>query len=172
MEQAKSLAIKKEKIFVLIRFAVLLAIAIIAPFFGQQAITGSIVNATLFIATALFGVQAGILIGLIPASAALFVGLLPLALAPMIPFIITANIILVIVFGRLKEKNYWLAVVTASLLKFVFLFSVGSIIVNLFLKGEVAPKAAMMMSWPQLFTALSGGIIAYLFLKSVKKKIF
>jgi len=37
------------------------------------------------------------------------------------------------------------------------------------LKKEVAVKVATMMSWPQLLTALVGGLLAYLFLKSIRK---
>ncbi len=169
MNQIAVLSINKEKLLILIKFIVLMALATLAPLFQEQAVTGSIVNATLFISTALLGIKAGILIGLIPSLIALSVGILPLVLAPIIPFIMLGNGILVTVFSYFKEKNYWLAVVGASLLKFIFLFSVSSIIINFFLKGEIASKAAIMMSWPQFFTALSGGLIAFLFLKSIKK---
>jgi thiamine transporter ThiT len=169
MEKTKTLAINKEKISFLAQFGVLLAISLVAPFIGQQAITGSIVNATLFISTALLGIEAGILIGLIPSVISLSVGLLPAALAPMIPFIILGNAMLVIVFGYLKEKNYWLGVASASFLKFLFLFNSSSIVINLLLKKEIAGQVALMMSWPQLFTALSGGLITYFALKLCKK---
>jgi len=42
-------------------------------------------------------------------------------------------------------------------------------VMNLILKKELALKVSTMMSWPQLLTALLGGLIAYLFLKSTKK---
>ena len=169
MEKIKTLAINRERTLVLAQFGILLSIALIAPFIGQQAITGAIVNATLFISTALLGIEAGVLIGLIPSAISLSVGLLPAALAPMVPFIILGNAILAVVFGYLKEKNYWLAIFSASLLKFLFLFNASSMVINLLLKKEVAGQVALMMSWPQLFTALSGGLIAYLFLRLCKK---
>jgi len=169
MEKIKILAINKEKISVLTQFGILLAITLAAPFMGQQAITGSVVNATLFISTAFLGIEAGILIGLIPSVISLFVGLLPIALAPMIPFIIIGNAILVVVFKNFKEKNYWLGIISASVLKFLFLFGTSSIAVNFIFKKEIAYKFAAMMSWPQLFTALCGGLIAYVFLKTCKK---
>lgn len=169
MEKIKTLAINKEKTLVLAQFGILLGVALVAPLIGQQAITGVIVNATLFISTALLGVEAGILIGLIPSVISLSVGLLPAALAPMVPFIILGNAILAVVFSYFKEKNYWLGIFSASLLKFLFLFNASSVVINLLLKKEVAGQVALMMSWPQIFTALSGGLIAYLFLKSCKK---
>ncbi len=169
MSRVKILTIKGEKIFVLTQFAVLVGIATIAPLSHQQAITGPIVNATLFVSVMLLGVQSGILVGLIPSLIALSVGLLPPVLAPMVPFIMTGNTILVITFNYLKEKNYWLGVVAASILKFIFLFSTSSIMIDLILKKEIASRVAMMMSWPQLLTALTGGLIAYMFLKGIKK---
>jgi hypothetical protein len=169
MKQANILTIDKEKILFFIQFALLASIATLAPLFGQQAITGSIVNANLFVSTALLGVQAGILIGLLPSLVALSIGLLPPVLAPMIPFIMVGNTILVIIFNYLKETNYWLGVITASALKFIFLFSTSSIVIELFLKKEIAKKIATMMSWPQLLTALAGSLIAYTFLKGIKK---
>ena len=169
MNQVKNLAINRKKVFVLTQFAVLVGVATIASLFRQQAITGPIVNATLFISTVFLGAQVGILVGLIPSLIALFAGLLSPVLAPMIPFIMAGNTIAVITFNYFKERNYWLGVVTASVLKFIFLFITSSIVINLFLKKEIASKVAMMMSWPQLLTALAGGLIAYLFLKGIKK---
>lgn len=166
----KILAIDKGKIIFLTQFVLLVGMATIAPLFKQQAITGPVVNATLFVSTALLGVQAGVLMGLIPSLIALSVGLLPPVLAPTVPFIMAGNTILVMVFGLLKEKNYWMGIITASLLKFIFLFSTSSIVINLLLKKEAASKAAAMLSWPQLFTALLGGLLAYLFLKGVRKQ--
>jgi len=151
------------------QFISLVGVAVIVPLFHQQAITGPVVNATLFISVTLLGVQNAILVGLIPSLVALSTGLLPPVLAPMIPFIMVGNTILIIVFGYLKEKNFWLGIVTASVLKFLFLFSTSSIVINLLLKKEIATKVATMMSWPQLLTALVGGIIAFMFLKSIKK---
>jgi len=169
MNQVKILAIKREKVFALTQFAALAGVATIAPLFHQQAITGPVVNATLFISVALLDIQSAILVGLVPSLIALSVGLLPPVLAPMIPFIMVGNTILIITFNYLKEKNYWLGVVAASALKFVFLFSASSVVIDLLLKKGIASKVAIMMSWPQLFTALAGGLIAYMLLKGVKK---
>lgn len=169
MQEVKAQVIKKEKVFALTTFVVLVGVATLAPLIKQQAITGSIVNATLLISTVLLGIPGAILVGLFPSLIALSVGLLPPVLAPMIPFIMAGNAILVVTFGYLRKKNYWLGIISASILKFLFLFGTSFIVVNLILKKEIASKVAQMMSWPQLATALAGGFIAYLFLKSIKK---
>jgi hypothetical protein len=168
MNNTKILAINREKIIVLSEFAVLIGVATIAPLLGQQAISGPIVNATLFISTMFLGIRAGILIGLLPSIIALSAGLLPLALTPMIPFIMIGNVILVLSFDFLKNKNYWLRVITASALKFIFLFSTSSIVINLILKTEIANRVAVIMSWPQFLTAIAGGTIAYFLFRPEK----
>jgi len=139
----------------------LLSVAVIVPLFHQQMITGPVVNATLFVATAVLGVSGGILVGLIPGVIALSVGLLPPVLAPMIPFIMISNTILVLTFHFLKDKNYWWGIIMASVLKFVFLYGTSSVVISLLLKKEVAEQVSLMMSWPQLLTALAGGCLAY-----------
>jgi hypothetical protein len=154
-----AVAIKKEALLTLI---VLIGLAVAAPiFFKQQLITGTIVNATLIIGASLLGARDGLLIGLIPSSVALATGLLSPALAPMIPFIIVGNAVLVIAFSYLKNVNFWLGLVVGALLKFVFLCGMSSIIVGLLINKQLAPTVAQMMNWPQLATAIAGGIVAF-----------
>lgn len=169
MQQTKALSIKKESVLTLARFTLLMGIALFVPLFHNQAVTGPIVNAVLFISAISLGIEGAVLIALVPSLVALSAGLLPPVMAPVVPFIMMSNIILVVFFIYLKEKNYWLAIVLASVLKFVFLFSASGIVIDLLIKKEIAAKVAVMMSWPQLFTALAGGLIAYLFLKCQRK---
>jgi hypothetical protein len=167
MENMKTLVLKREKMFAVTQFAVLIGIAVIAPFFQNQFITGSIVNATLFVSTVLLGAKAGIMVGLIPSLIALSVGTLPTPLAPMIPYIMTGNAILVIVFS-LFIKKYGMAIFLSGTLKFVFLYAASLIVVGLLPNNELAQSVAFMMSWPQLITAFVGGALAYSFLKLQK----
>jgi len=167
--QAKILALSKTKILSLIYFTGLLAVSLVAPLFHFQPITGPIVNACLFIAVSILGVQAGIMLGLLPSLIALSVGTLPAPLAPMVPFIMASNAIMVVVFSYLKNKNFAVGIITASLLKFLFLFSTSYVVVNLITQKSIAQKATQMMSWPQLITALLGGLIAFLIFKTTKK---
>lgn len=146
----------------------LVGIASVAPLFHQQMITGPVVNATLFLAAIILGAKRGIFVGLIPSVIALSVGTLPPVLAPAVPYIMISNAILIAVFSLLRNKNYWLAVVAASFLKFIFLFSTSSIVISLLMKKELAGSVATMMSWPQLITALAGGFLAWMFLKKTQ----
>lgn len=161
----KILALKKTKVTSLAFFTALLAVSIIAPLFHFQPITGPIVNACLFISVSVLGFQAGLMLGLLPSLVALSFGTLPLALAPMIPFIMASNAILVVVFNYFKNHNFTIGVVSGSILKFLFLFSSSYGVVHLIAQKPIAQKVAQMMSWPQLITALLGGAMAFIFLK-------
>ncbi len=179
----KVLILDKTKITSLVYFTALLGISIIAPLFHFQPITGPIVNACLFIATAILGVQAGIMLGLLPSLVALSVGTLPTPLSPMVPFIMVSNAIMVVAFAYFAEGTEFLrrpskelgsfqspfrllaGIISASVLKFLFLFSTSYIVVHLIAQKPIAKTAATMMSWPQLTTALLGGLIAFAFLK-------
>jgi hypothetical protein len=169
MNNEQVLTMNRGNIIASTKFIALIGIATIVPLFHQQMITGPIVNATLFVATIILGTQMGILVGLIPSVIALSVGTLPAPLAPMVPYIMISNAILILTFGYLKNKNYWLAIIAASFLKFLFLFSTSSVVIGLLMKKELTESVAIMMSWPQLLTALAGGFLASLFFGYYKK---
>ena len=159
-------ALKKEALLVL---ALLIGAAIVAPLlFKQQLIAGTIVNATLIIGVSLLGARDGLIIGLIPSSFALATGLLPPVLAPMVPFIILGNAILVLTFAYLSKFNYWVGVLVGGVLKFAFLYGFSSVVIGLLINKQVASSVAQMMSWPQLVTAIAGGIVAFGVIKMVK----
>jgi len=163
MERIKVISLVKTNIWVKSAiFIVFLVISLLAPFLKQQFITGPIVNAILFLSTAILGIGAGVLIGFLPSMVSAFTGLLPLPLLPMIPYIIMGNAVLVLIFGALKKKSFGLGVILAGFVKFLLLYSISSLFLSL-------PKPIIaMMAWPQLITALMGGIIAYFLLKFLK----
>lgn len=140
-------------------FTTLLAIAVAAPLTGNQLFTGTLVNAALFLATAWLGLPAALLLGVLPSVISFATGLLPALILPMVPFIIFSNWLLVATFAKFSKRRM-LAVVAASLLKFTFLWLAGAYLVPLWLGAPLSRQLLTMMSWPQLLTALSGGILA------------
>jgi hypothetical protein len=150
-----------------VTFALLVAIATVAPLFSNQFITGPIVNATLIVATVLLGTSNGVLVGLFPSTIALGIGLLNPVLAPLVPFIIAANAIFVVVFHALRGRNYWLAVAVGAVLKAALLFGASFIVANMITSPAIAANLAQMMSWPQLVTAFAGGVLAFAYLRIV-----
>jgi hypothetical protein len=150
------------------QLSVCVAIAVAAPYFSIQLITGSIVIALLFVSVAVFGLETAFLLCLIPSLISLYTGLLPLAIAPMIPFIMTGNALLIIVFTKLKSRGFWYGALPAAFVKYIFIYSVGMLLANSILHG-IAKNVLLMISWPQLATAIAGTCIAFLFLKLIKK---
>lgn len=169
LDQDELLADSKSLAFSIVQFIALLSVAIFAPAINIQMITGTLVNATLFISVALLGVPAAILIGIIPSVISSVTGLLPAAILPMVPFIIFSNAIMILIFSGLHKKSYWKGVVAASFVKFAFLSVASSFVIGYFVSEKVAAKIALMMSYPQLLTALSGGVLAYVVLGVMKK---
>ena len=169
LEREGLLADSKSKVVSIVQFIALLSAAIFAPAINIQAVTGTLVNATLFISAVLLGVPAAILIGIIPSAVSSATGLLSAAILPMIPFIIFSNAILILIFSALRKKSYWKGIVAASFVKFAFLSIVSSFVIGYFVSEKVASKLAVMMSYPQLLTALSGGVLAYVVLGAIGK---
>ena len=168
--KTKIFALNKANTNYLTKFIILLGVAIGAPLIGfhSQWITGPIVNTVLILSIFLLDTKSAILIAILPSTIALGTGLLPAVLAPMIPFIILSNIILILTIDRLKE-DYWTSLVLGSGLKYLFLFLTSGVVINLLLNSKVAPAVLNVMSWPQFFTAIIGGILAFCILKILKK---
>lgn len=150
-------------------FLGLLALGIAIPQLGlPQAVTGPLVNALLLVTVETAGVGAAALVGLTTPLNALGGGVLPLPLMVMIPFIGIGNAILSTVYGALKAKNRWLALAAGALLKFAWLYGVTAWLAARPLQVTVGGAAqavslpaslVSMMQWPQLATALAGGLI-------------
>ena len=168
-EKTKEVAIEREKTMALVKLLVLIGLASLAPIisFHNQFISGPIVNAILFIAVYMVGFNRAVLVGLVPSLFALLTGLLPFVLGPIIPFIMLGNILLMYVFDKLKYKNYWLAMVSASIAKFILLWASGWIVIDFLIKKELAGAVMNIVGYYQLITALLGGILAWLFLRFV-----
>ncbi|HQB84978.1 MAG: hypothetical protein BWY34_00085 [Parcubacteria group bacterium ADurb.Bin247] len=150
------IAIAKTNIHYLTLF---FAVVLFAPLIGNQLITGTIVNATLFVAVATIGLRAGFVLSIIPSIIAVVTGLLPIILAPIIPYIIVSNIILVVVFDKIKNKVF--GILLASLSKFTFLFIISHFVVTFLVKSDLL---SIMFGWTQLLTAIMGGCLAYIIL--------
>lgn len=163
--QAQSIPLFKIAVFALF----FVVIAVVPMYLHTQWFTGPLVNAILIMTVLLVGPTEAILLGMIPSSVALSSGLLPLPLAPMVPFIIMGNAVFVAIFAYTQQTNYWLALVLASCIKFAFLSLAVSMVMSNMLADTLVQNLAIMMSWPQLVTALVGGVVAFGILKTVEK---
>ncbi len=150
------------------RTGILLALALVFQMGGfPQPVTGPAVNAILFLAAMLIGPVGGAIIGAFTPIMAFLRGILPPPLAPVIPFIVIGNGMLVIVYVYLSrilrvgpDKTFvlrrFIALGAAALVKFFILAGAVTFLV------EVPAPIAQMMTLPQLYTALAGGFIALL----------
>ncbi|MDI6778377.1 MAG: hypothetical protein QMD77_04250 [Patescibacteria group bacterium] len=155
--------------------AAVLLPALLAHTPHNQWITGTIVNAILFLAVWRVGIANTVLVAILPSSVALSRGLLPAPMAVLIPYIILSNILLISVFYftsrtwklsfqvETKFPSLLFAMFSASIAKFLFLFAITSYFV------KVATPLLVMMHWPQFFTALAGGLIALGIVELFKK---
>ncbi len=147
----------------------LIALGIAIPQMGlSQAVTGPLVNALLLVTVETAGIGAAVLVGLTTPLNALAGGVLPLPLMVMLPFIGIGNAVLSTVYGAFKGKNRLLALAAGATLKFAWLYGVTAWLAAHPLQVTVggATQAVQlpaslvsMMQWPQLATALAGGLI-------------
>ena len=155
----------------LAKIGLLLSLALLIPAFGlPQPVTGPLVNALLILAVESTGIGAAMLAGMITPLNALLHGVLPLPLMVMIPFIALSNAVLVGLYGALRRTNYWLALGVAAVAKFGLLYAAVTWLLVRPLSISMGGTATAMtlpaaianaMQWPQLATALAGGVIAY-----------
>ncbi len=137
----------------------LLLICLAPALIHQQFVTGPIVNAALLVCAIIVGGPEAAVLGIIPSAIAVVRGTLPAILVPVVPFIAASNLLLVFAFASLYRFSAWGAMLVAALLKFGFLCLVSAFVVPS-LVPQAAPVATLMLSWPQLVTALAGGLIA------------
>jgi hypothetical protein len=171
MENTKVQTLEKVNWQSITWFTGLMAVAIVLPrFIHNQFVTGPIVNATLFLAAYYLGNGPAILVGLVPSVTALSAGLLPMPLAPMVPFIMISNAILIISFNWLRKMNFGIAAIVSSLAKYVFLYATAILVISKIMPQTLATKASLvMMAWPQLVTAGVGALIAFGIIKVIKR---
>jgi len=143
-----------------------------------QPITGPVVNMMLFLTTLLLNSTAGVILGCITPLMALLRGQLAPPLLPMVPFIMIANAGLVLVFQIVRRSvkrcqrcktNYIIAVIIASAIKFVILYSAVEILLPAFIGKSLPRPFVLAMSFPQLITAITGGILASIVYQVIKK---
>lgn len=165
---------KQSKIAVLAETAVCIAILIIFQFLSAkmgQLVTGSIVNFILILSALVCGVKSGIAVAALSPFIAKLIGIGP-AVMLIVPFVALGNIVLVLaygfVFGKMINISAWLkwliAIIFGAVLKFLTLniCIVKIVLPTLGLNEAVLSKMAAMFGVTQLFTALIGGVLAFL----------
>lgn len=153
------------------KFALALAAALAITNMGlPQYITGPLVNALLLLTLEWCGLGQAMVVGMVTPVGAALRGILPLPLWVMMPFIAVGNAAFVGVFHLLRGHSRAIALVAAAVVKFAWLYTVVTALVarplHVAVGGNVATVAVPlsivnMMRWPQLGTALAGGVLAF-----------
>lgn len=155
-------------------YYLVLSISFLIPLLisGPQILTGSVVNAFLFLSVYFFDRKKILPILILPSIGAVGNGLLFATFTPFLlyflPFIWVGNYVLMRVF-EYTHKRYspLISIVASSVLKAAFLFIVASFYVGYHIVPAVFLKA---MGLFQLITALLGGMTAFFIYQYVSKK--
>lgn len=145
--------------------AMLLAIALVFQIglkgIGQP-LVGPLVNFVLIMSVYLVGTLSGLIVGFLTPLIAFFFGIIPFL--PIVPFIMIGNGLYVFFFkffkDRLNSSKEIISIIISSIIKYLFLAISVRYIVVLFV--QIPPKVVAAFSIPQLYTALIGGILAFI----------
>lgn len=165
-----------KKIQFMTRTALLLALVITVQLAGRllpnsNFIVGPLVNACLLVSTALAGVWSGLFISVVSPFSSLINNHAPVAAAllPFAPFVAAGNAVYVLSYYLLRKKSAAAGVGVGAVLKFGFLYLAINIFLQLFSFPKFAKVLLALFGWPQLITALLGGIIGLAVIKVLKK---
>ena len=172
---------KHEKVIWITRTAVLIALTIalqaLTMQFGNQIITGSIVNLMLIIAVMTCSLSTGLTVAAVTPILPTLLGFGPLW--PIVPFIAVGNMALVTVWHFLGNRelgsvyiSYGLAMAAGAVVKFLVLYlGVVQLAIPYILGLPSGNVLSIMFSYPQLITAATGGVCAAILLPSLLKAI-
>jgi len=122
-------------------------------------IIGSLVNVSLAVSSLAVGVWGGIIISI----AAPIMAFLQqhIKFVWLIPIIAGGNVVLVLIYRWLYARYKWAGIAVSASTKFLILYLLVKMFINIFVvPAEAASMLSLMFSWPQLVTALVGGLLA------------
>lgn len=170
---------KNSKILWITRTAVLLALLIALQWatagtqvFAGQYITGSCVNAVLAVAVLYAGLWSGVSVALLSPFFAKLLGIGP-ALIQIIPAIAAGNLVYVLLMHFLGKKLQAFTVPVAAVGKFLTLYLLVVRWIVPMLSANLKPQQitnfSVMFSYPQIITAIIGGILAMGIVSALRK---
>ncbi len=170
------------KILIITRTGVLLALTVVLQYVGRYIplgpnsnfVVGPLVNACLLVATAAAGIWGGTLISVVAPLFAVLTTNTPAASFILVfsPFIAAGNFILVLMFHMFRKRSKWTGILTGAVLKFLILFSGVRLVFGFKdVPGKLQTVLKFMFGWPQIVTAVAGGIIAVIVITSIKVKM-
>lgn len=159
--------------------ALLVVLQAVTASWGNTLITGSVVNLLLIVSVMTCGLSSGSCVAVLSPVLAKLIGIGPFW--SLIPFIVAGNLSLVLIWhfvgnrrGRHPAAAKAVALIAAAVAKFLVLY-VGivrfAVPVILDLSEPQVTVVSNLFSFPQLLTALAGGIAALCMLPLLQKAI-
>ena len=173
--------IKDKKVRWVTRTGVLISLLVVLQAatlpFGNQFITGSVVNLMLIISVMTCGIATGVTVAALSPVLPTLLGFGPTW--PLIPFIAAGNIGLVLTWHFIGNRDFGAkyvsqitALVSGAAVKFTILyFGIVRIAAPYILGLPAQNPMAYLFSYPQIITASIGGAVAVLILPLLKKAI-
>ena len=138
---------------------------------GGQFVTGSCVNAVLAVGALAVSLPAAVGAAIISPFAAFLLGIGPQVL-PVVPMIALGNIVYVVLLGKLRLHKALSLTLAANAKFLVLYFGVVQLLCRILPLAD-AQKAmfSAMFSWPQVVTAIIGGVVALAITPVLKKAL-
>jgi len=156
-----------------VRLAALTALTLAGELVGlPQILTGPFINTMLLLTALIVNPIGAVILGCITPGIALIRGQLPSVLAPVVPFIMIGNALLILIFTyllkriRFQNNNYvvirhGLSLFFAAFVKFIWLALAAHLMLPIIIGLNIPDQFIAAMTFPQLFTAIVGGIFAF-----------
>ena len=170
------------------RTAVFTALLLMGQFltasFGNQYLTGSIVNLVLIVSVMTCGLATGLTVAVLSPIFSVVIGI-GAAFPPLIPFQIAGNISIVLIWflldrlskpdsGKVRKLFYYIAPAVGAVVKFFVLY-IGVVLIAVpYIFGLPEAQSVAMsiiFSYPQLITAFTGGVVAIIIIPPVRKAL-
>ena len=172
---------KHKKVLWITRTAVLIALTVVLQALtlqlGNQIITGSVVNLMLIIAVMSCGLPTGLTVSIFTPIMPTLLGFGPMW--PIVPFIAAGNMALVTAWHFIGNREiintyvaYGAATLAGAAAKFLVLYlGVVQIAIPYILGLPAGNVLSIMFSYPQLVTAVVGGVCAIILLPTLLKAL-
>jgi len=144
---------------------------------GNQFITGSVVNLMLIVSVMTCGLSTGLTVAALSPVLPTLLGFGPTW--PLIPFIASGNIVLVLLWHFIGNRDFGAkyvsqiaALIAGAAAKFTVLyFGIVKVAAPFILGLPAQNPMAYLFSYPQIITASIGGVVAIIILPILKKAI-
>ena len=171
MQNKRNLWITRTAVLLALLIALQWATAGTQPFAGQY-ITGSCVNAVLAVAVIYAGLWSGVTVAVLSPFFAKLLGIGP-QLIQIIPAIAAGNLVYVLLLHFLGKKLQVFTVPAAAIGKFLTLYLLVVKWIVPMLAANLKPQQittfSVMFSYPQIITAIIGGILAMGIVSALRK---